>query len=141
MRWFRASLVVVASFGVGLSVAWLLGQAAQDLLAPDVPRPLVNRPEDVRAFLQALPPPAHAARLMAHGLGVFLAVAGARRILPQRRLEAWTVASMFAATSLAEAWVVQGPSPLAVAHVVTVLPCAWMGLRFTERRFAGGRNA
>lgn len=141
MRWFRTSLVVVASFGVGLAVAWMLGQTAQDLLAPEVPRPLVNRPEAVRAFLQELPPRAHAARLMAHGLGVFLAVAGARRILPHRRLEAWTVAAMFAVTSFAEAWLVLGPSPLAVAQVVTVLPCAWMGLRFTERRLARGRNA
>jgi hypothetical protein len=124
---------VALGFVLGTLFSWGSGQALQDLLAHHVPRPATNDAEALAAFLAALPPQAHAGRLVGLGLGVLLGVAFVRRLPGSRPLEAWALALMFGLGVVADVLRVPHGNALSIATVVLILPSAWMGIRWASR--------
>ena len=129
-----SALRVALGFAIGTCFSWGVGQTLQDLLAPDVPRPQVNDASSLADFLVALPPLAHAGRLLGLGAGVILGVALVRRLPEGRTVEAWALALLFGLGAAADVLRVPHGNALSVCTVALILPAAWMGIRLASRR-------
>lgn len=129
-----SALRVALGFAAGTFFSWGAGQTLQDLLAPNVQRPNANEAASVADFLQALPPLAHAGRLLGLGAGVMLGCALVRRLKGNRPVEAWALALLFGMGAVADVLRVPHGNALSVATVSLILPAAWMGIRLASRR-------
>lgn len=129
----QASLRVAAGFFLSTLVGWGLGQWLQDCLSEGIPRPSVNDATQVSAFLAALPPVAHAGRLLAAGLGMMLGTWMVRRFSGNQPVEAWALIALYAAGAIFDVFRVDHGPALSIATVAMVLPCAWMGMNLASR--------
>lgn len=114
-------------------VGWGLGQALQDRLAGGISRPSFNDALQVSEFLAALPPAAHAGRLLAAGLGMMLGTWMVRRFSRNQPVEAWALAALYEAGAVFDVFRVDNGPALSIATVGMVLPCAWMGMKLASR--------
>ena len=114
-------------------VGWGLGQALQDRLAGGISRPSFNDALQVSEFLAALPPAAHAGRLLAAGLGMMLGTWMVRRFSRNQPVEAWALAALYEAGAVFDVFRVDHGPALSIATVAMVLPCAWMGMKLASR--------
>ena len=129
----QASLRVATGFFLSTLVGWGLGQALQDRLSGGISRPVVNDALHVSEFLAALPPAAHAARLLSAGLGMMLGTWMVRRFSRNQPVEAWALTALFAAGAVIDVFRVDHGPALSIATVAMVLPCAWMGMKLASR--------
>ncbi len=129
----QASLRVTAGFFLSTLVGWGLGQALQDRLSEGISRPAVNDALHVSEFLAALPPAAHAGRLLSAGLGMMLGTWMVRRFSSNQPGEAWALTALYAAGAVFDVFRVDHGPALSIATVAMVLPCAWMGMRLASR--------
>lgn len=128
-----SGLRISAGFLLGTLFTWGLGQFLQDFLAPEISRPEVNDAAQVAEFLGALPPLAHAGRLLAMGLGMMLGTMTVRRCPGGRPLEGWVLTMLFAAGVVMDLCRVDHGPALSIATVAMVFPCAWMGMNLASR--------
>ena len=128
----QASLRIVAGFFLSTLVGWGLGQWLQDCFSEDISRPSVNDATQVSAFLAALPPVAHAGRLLAAGLGMMLGTWMVRRFSRNQPVEAWALTALYAAGAVFDVFRVDHGPALSIATVAMVLPCAWMGMKLAS---------
>ena len=129
----QASLRVAAGIFLSTLVGWGLGQALQDRLSGGISRPSFNDALQVSEFLAALPPAAHAGRLLAAGLGMMLGTWMVRRFSRNQPVEAWALASLYEAGAVFDVFRVDHGPALSIATVAMVLPCAWMGMKLASR--------
>ena len=133
MSFLLSSCRVALGFALGTLFGWGLGQLLQDVCAPNVIRPTLNAPEQVAAFLNQLPPIAHANRLLANGVGMFLGLLLLRRLGDPRKPESYALAALFLTTSIIDVVRVPHGLTLSVLTLATSLAAVWMGLRFGSR--------
>lgn len=124
-----SGLRISAGFILGTLFTWGLGQFLQDFLAPEISRPEVNDAAQVAEFLGALPPLAHAGRLLAMGLGMALGTFVVRRWPGNRPHEAWALTLLFGAGAVFDVFRVDHGPALSICTIALVLPSCWMGLR------------
>ena len=129
----QASLRVAAGIFLSTLVGWGLGQALQDRLSGGISRPSSNDVLQVSEFLAALPPAAHAGRLLAAGLGMMLGTWMVRRFSRNQPVEAWALAAFYEAGVVFDVFRVDHGPALSIATVAMVLPCAWMGMTLASR--------
>ncbi|MGB0179029.1 MAG: hypothetical protein ACPF8U_03150 [Flavobacteriales bacterium] len=129
----QASLRVTAGFFLSTLVGWGLGQALQDRLSEGISRPAVNDALHVSEFLAALPPAAHAGRLLSAGLGMMLGTWVVRRFSRNQPVEAWALTALYATGAVFDVFRVDHGPALSIATVAMVLPCAWMGMNLGSR--------
>ena len=134
MSFLLSSCRVALGFALGTLFGWGLGQHLQDVCAPGVIRPTLNAPEQVAAFLNQLPPIAHATRLLANGVGMFLGLLLLRRLGHQRKSESHALAALFLTASIIDVIRVPHGLTLSLFTLASSLAAVWMGLGFVSRR-------
>lgn len=131
---FYAALRIAAIFVISKLFGWGLGQTLQDLLSPDIPRPIENNAIDTALFLQQLPPLTHAARLLSNGLGVILGIAWIRRLGQRRHVEFIALALLFLGFAVLDVIRVSHGLFLGSASIGTVLLSVWLGAKLSSTR-------
>lgn len=130
-QWFSSSFRVALGFALGTAFGWGLGQHLQDLCAPDLIRPALNAPDQVASFLRALPPTAHAARLLASGSGMVLGILVMRRIGGSSKSESFALGALFLLACLMDLIRIPHGLTLSLLTLATSFTAVWIGIATT----------
>lgn len=128
MQWLWSSFRVALGFALGTAFGWGLGQHLQDFCAPDLIRPALNAPDQVASFLRALPPTAHAARLLASGAGIVLGLVMLRRIGDPSKSESFALAALFLLACLMGLIRIPHGLTLSLLTLATSFTAVWIGM-------------
>ena len=132
MRFLLSSCRVALGFAIGTLLGWGLGQHLQDLCAPDVIRPGLNDSDQLASFLKALPPTAHAMRILANGAGMILGLAVVNRMGRSSRSESFALAALFLFGCLMELFRVPHGLTLSLFTMTTAFMAVGIGMSMTR---------